>query len=449
MFAGHFRNIFSIPELRRKLLATFGLLIVYRIGFHIPIPGIELEKLAQFKKGTGAYQGILVFLSTISGGGLDSLSIFSLGIMPYISASIIFSLLVKVIPTLEEISKEGPSGQQKINQWTRMSAVPLCIVQSFFIIGLLRAPLQGPNNEQIFLIAQNAGMMFYISSVIAFTVGGIFLMWVGELITEYGVSNGISLLIMAGIVARAPSIISGMLNPLVGDPMTGQLVAFGFLFVLIVLGVTLVHEGQRRIPVQQAKHTRGRRVYGGQKSHMPIRVNQAGVMPVIFASSLMVFPSVILGKILSPGNAFLGLLAPTSFTYIILYIGMIYFFSYFWNSLMFQPTEMAKQMKEYGSFIPGIRPGRWTAEFLEKVMNRVTYVGAAFLAFIALIPNLLMVSMGLQKRVEFTAAYFLGGTGILIVVAVVLEFIQKVESHLMMRHYEGFIKKGGRGRTRR
>jgi preprotein translocase subunit SecY len=300
------------------------------------------------------------------------------------------------------------------------------------------------------LIPPDAGFGFYITTIVAFTAGGVFLMWVGELITEYGVSNGISLLIMAGIVARMPSVVIGMLNP--DDPamapQTVQVILFFVLFVAIVLAVTLVQEGQRRIPIQQARHVRGPRVYGGQRSHMPIRVNQAGVMPVIFASSLMIFPSVILDRLGLLGS-FGGLMSPSSWTHVVLYVAMIYFFSYFWNSLMFQPAEIAKNMKEHGSFIPGIRPGARTADFLERVMNRVTYVGAGFLAFIALLPNILMATMGLSTRAEQEVAFFLGGTGILIVVAVVLEFIQKVESHLMMRSYRGFIKdRGSRGRRR-
>ncbi len=452
MISEHFRNIFSIPDLRRKLLFTFGLLILYRVGFHIPIPELNLDQLSEFKEGRGAAQGILVFLSTISGGGLDSLSVFSLGIMPYISASIIFSMLVKVFPTLEEIQKEGASGQQKINQWTRMATVPLCVIQSLFIINLLSDPISVGSGRTIHLIPPGLGIGFWITSMVAFTAGAMFLMWIGEMITEHGVSNGISLLIMAGIVARLPTVALELVRPedASQDPFIGQMVVFFILFVAIVLGVTLVQEGQRRIPIQQAKNVKGQKVYGGQRSHFPIRINQAGVMPVIFASSLMIFPSVIISKLGFAHSTLGDLMQPSGWTYIVMYVGMIYFFSYFWNSLMFQPTELAKNLKEHGSFIPGIRPGRWTAEFLERVMNRMTYVGAGFLAFIALLPNVIVGLMGLNTAAQMQVAYFLGGTGILIVVSVVLEFIQKVESHLMMRSYRGFIKdRSGRGRSRR
>ena len=428
------RNIVKIPELRTKILWTAFFLIIYRIGSHIPIPGINLAELSRLLEsnnmvGGKALGGALVLLSTLSGGALSNCAIFSLGIMPYISASIIFSLLVKVIPSLEALSKEGASGQKKINEYTRYATVPLCLIQSIMIVKLFAS-----KNIGFSLIDPRAGFMFYFIAIVSLTSGTIFLMWLGEQISEYGIGNGISLLIMAGIIARVHVQVGIILQTEQGDQLRKFFILI-FLLCLVVAGVVYMTRGQRRIAVQQAKHTRGRKVYGGQRHFLPLKINQAGVMPVIFASSVIVFPMTIIAM---TGSKFS--LSARSFWYLVIYISMIYFFSYFWTSLMFQPNEMANNLKEYGSFIPGTRPGKRTADYLEKVMVHVTFVGAAFLALIALFPQLIIVSMRLEGYAS-VFAYNLGGTSILIVVGVVLEIIRKLESHLLMRHYDGFIKK--------
>ncbi len=444
MILESFRNLFRIPELRTKLLYTAFFLIVFRIGSQIPIPGIQLDVLQTLQKEGGmtdAFGNILTLFSTLTGGALANCAIFSLGIMPYISASIIFSLLTKVIPSLEALSKEGASGYRKINEYTRYATVPLCLIESLMIVKLLKRPiLQGA-----YLVADPTPGFGYFDflAIVTLTAGAIFLMWLGEQISEYGIGNGISLLIMTGIVARMPyqlgQIIAGKGE---GGTEIKKFLILMILFVIIVGAVIYMTYGQRKITIQQAKHTKGRRVYGGQKHSMPLRVNQAGVMPVIFASSLLVFPMTIASWFGADRGDLAGWFGWGTFSYIFSYILLIYFFSYFWTSLMFQPVEMANQLKEYGSFIPGIRPGDKTAEYLEKVMTRITFVGSAFLAMIALAPQI--ITMGLDIKDSGTQAfvYNLGGTSILIIVGVILDITQKLESHLLMRHYEGFSKKG-------
>ncbi|MDP7033710.1 MAG: preprotein translocase subunit SecY [Planctomycetota bacterium] len=452
MILDHVRNMYNIPELRRKIFITLGFLVIYRLGSHIAMPGLDQEAVKEFTKHIGgAAGGAMVMMAAIGGSAISQAAIFSLGIMPYISASIIFSLLAKVVPALEEISKEGASGQQKINTWTRYATVPLCLIQATFIVRYV-ANFKGGGIP----LVVDPGFGFMLTGILALTAGALFLMWIGELITEYGIGNGISLLIMAGIVAQVPTI-SEMLLDLGGRGFGRQgstkfiiILMLCGLFVVAVFGVVLMSQAQRRIPVQAAKHTRGRRVYGGNKSHLPLRLNMAGVMPVIFASSLLMFPVMIGSMFLRPDNNWLSdVFHPGGFWYTMFYLAMIYFFAYFWTSLMFQPTEMAHNMKEHGQFVPGIRPGRKTAEFLNFVMVRVTFVGAAFLALVAIFPQIIVLFLekvvlgGEQiKDAEVMAAQFLGGTGILIVVGVVLDLAQKVESHLLMRHYSGFMKKG-------
>jgi preprotein translocase subunit SecY len=430
------RNLVKIPELRTKILYTALFLIIYRIGSHIPIPGINMETLDKIKGqfGEGALGGILVLFSTVTGGALGNVAIFSLGIMPYISASIIFSLLVKIVPSLEAIAKEGPSGYRKINEYTRYATVPLCILQAWMIVKLLVRPHGG-----IYLVEPSqAGPFFELLAVITLTAGAVFLMWLGEQITEYGIGNGISMLIMAGIVARMPHEVRLIVQQAQQGEGLQKFFMLIVLFILVIAGVVYMTYGQRKIAVQQAKQTRGRRVYGGQKHFLPLKVNQSGVMPVIFASSVMVFPVTIV-SLLGMGEGFFSW---GGFWYIFFYILLVYFFSYFWTSLMFQPVEMAEQLKEYGSFIPGIRPGKKTAEYLEKVMVRITFVGAAFLALIALTPQLLSMTLSLDPgSYMLFFAYNLGGTSILIVVGVILDIMQKLESHLLMRHYDGFVKR--------
>lgn len=441
MILQSFRNLFQIPELRTKILYTAFFLIIFRLGSYIPIPGIDLDTLKEIiQKEGGNLENILILFSTLTGGALANCAIFSLGIMPYISASIIFSLLVKVVPSLEALSKEGPSGYKKINEYTRYATVPLCIIQSYMIVRLFRNWGTGAGSVNLFL---DSSLSFEILAVVTLTAGAMFLMWLGEQINEFGIGNGISILIMAGIVARMPHQVIDSITKGEGGTDIKKFVFLAILFVAVIAAVIYMTYGQRKIAVQQAKHTKGRRVYGGQKHFLPLKVNQSGVMPVIFASSLMVFPimiaSIITGLRRGDEEAWFSW---GSFWYIFIYILFIYFFSYFWTSLMFQPGEMSNQLKEYGSFIPGIRPGKKTAEYLEKVMIHITFVGAAFLSVIALIPQ--MVILGLDIKSQAMGAFIsnMGGTSILIVVGVILDVVQKLESHLLVRNYDGFVKKG-------
>ncbi|MCA9315306.1 MAG: preprotein translocase subunit SecY [Planctomycetes bacterium] len=431
-------NLFRIPDIRRRILVTLGFLLVYRVGWNIPIPGIDLDVLKSLGGGGGEGSDFAQLFGIISGGGIFSCALFSLGIMPYISASIIFSLLTKVVPSLEAVAKEGSAGQRKINQWTRLATVPLALVQAIILV----ANVYKSNNTPIHQPLLPDGFGLAILAVLALTAGTILLMWIGEQITEYGVGNGISLLIMAGIIARVPDAIVQMVHNTEGGLL--PFVLF-ILFIAVVIAVVYITKGMRKIPVQYAKLTRGRKVYGGQRHFLPIKVNQAGVMPVIFSSALLSFPSLIGSAI---GWTFMrNAFSQGTWTYTVLDIVLIFFFSFFWNSLMFNPAEMSKNMKEHGSFIPGIRPGKKTAEFLEKVMSRITLAGAAFLAVIASVPH--QVAGLISKDIPTAVAYFLGGTSILIVVSVALDLVDKLNSALLMRDYGGFIEGGdGAGRRR-
>ncbi|MCO5171783.1 MAG: preprotein translocase subunit SecY [Planctomycetes bacterium] len=430
-----FKNIFRIPDLRTKMLVTAGFMILYRLGSYIPIPGIDREALDRLlKQDAGGFADILNTISMLTGGALQQCTLFALGIMPYISASIIFSLLVKVIPALEAISKEGESGRQKINQYTRYATILLCLIQSVFIILWIQ-------NQDL---VREATIGFWLMTILTLTTGTIFLMWIGEQITEFGIGNGISLIIMGGIVADLPGSIFQFFQGVKAAVETGgnfpmeilKFVIFVALFLGVVVAVVIMQQGQRRIRIQQAKHTRNRRVYGGQRHYLPLRVNAAGVMPVIFAESLIVLPTAMLTPVLP---AIADVFARgESFWYLAVYISMVIFFTYFWVSLTFNPVELATNMKEHGSFIPGIRPGKKTAEYLESIMNRITFVGALFLAFIGVFPTVASKAMD----IDLVLTRFLGGTGILIVVGVALDVVQKIESHLLMRHYEGFMKTG-------
>jgi len=434
---GNFTNLFRVPEIRRRLGITLGFLLLYRIGWNIPIPGIDLNVIREMA-GEDQGNAFTALFSLISGGGLYSCALFSLGIMPYISASIIFSLLTKVVPSLEAIAKEGASGQRKINQWTRMATVPLAMLQAIIlVVNIYRSPVGA--GGQTFL---PDSFMLTISAILTLTAGTVLLMWVGEQITEYGVGNGISLLIMAGIIARVPQAILQLIEKTEGGFLPFTLLV---LFLVIVVVVVFITKGTRKIPVQYAKLTRGRKVYGGQRHFLPLKVNQAGVMPVIFASALLSFPQLI-GQAVGWGwleRAFqFG-----AWWYTTLNVVLIFFFSFFWNSLMFNPVEMSKNMKESGSFIPGIRPGKRTAEFLERVLGRITLAGATFLALIATLPQ--QAAMWISANVPPQVAYFLGGTSILIVVSVALDLVDKLNSALLMRNQGGFMgstagKRGGR-----
>lgn len=425
-------NLFRVEEVRKKILMTMALLGVYRLGIHIPLPGVDFQKLMAWGEniaGSGV-SSIIGLMSTLSGGSINSPSLFSLGILPYITSSIIMSLLVKSIPSLEALQKEGPAGQRKINQYSRLLTVPLCVVQATVVNVTIFSKMAAEGG-----VIPGYGMGFVVSSVVAMTAGTIFLMWIGEQITEYGIGNGASLLITAGIVADLPQAFGNMLERAQED--RGYLltaIVLMLMYVTVVVGVVYMTKGQRRIPMQQAKQMRGRRVVGGQRHYLPVKLNMANVMPVIFASSLLILPSTILGWISGKGGSG-GFLEYGGWWWITLEAGLIFFFSFFWTSMMFQPTEMASNLKEYGSFIPGIRPGKKTAEFLEKVMVRITLVGGFFLVVIAVLPTLVSRAMNVEQMIT----QFVGGTGILIVVGVTLDMVDKLNASLVMRNYEGFM----------
>lgn len=423
-------NIFKVPELKRRLLFTAVLLVVYRIGAHIPTPGIDAHALSSFFAQVSGT--LLGFFDLFSGGALRRLSIFALGIMPYISASIILQLLAVVVPYLEKLSKEGEHGRRKITQYTRYGTVLLSVIQGLGIAFGLES-MRSPAGE---VVVPHPGWSFRLMTTITLTAGTIFLMWLGEQISERGIGNGISLLIFAGIVVRMPEAIVGSFKLL----STGELRPWVFLGILVMMVVVvalviIMTLGQRRIPVQYAKRVVGRRVYGGASTHIPLRVNTAGVIPVIFASSIIVFPATIAQFIKHPWMQSLAqMLSPTTLVYNILYGAFIIFFTYFYTAIIFNPVDVADNMRKYGGFVPGIRPGGKTAEFIDKVLTRITLVGAIYLALISILPEFLIVNMNVP--------FYFGGTSLLIVVGVALDTVQQVEAHLIMRHYEGFLKKG-------
>ena len=435
-----FLNMFRIPELRHKLWITIGLLCIYRIGFHVPVPGVNYAAI----QGMAADQNFVFgIMNTLSGGAIGQCVLFALGVMPYISSSIIFSLLVKVVPALEALQKEGQSGVKKINQYTRWATVPICLVQSIFVI---RGMIMPAARDLISPTIMNNGtyLFFYqIVLMLTFTAGTLFIMWIGEKITEHGVGNGVSLIIMGGIMANLPSqyrILTGSLEP--GEQWQ-TLITLAVLYFAIVIGIVFVTKGQRRIPITHAKHVKGRRVYGQQKSYLPLKVNQANVMPIIFASALWIAPMALASV---PGFGWMERsLAWGSFWWMVGYCILIFFFSYFWTALMFQPNEVANNLKEYGGFVPGLRPGKRTADELERIMVRITLVGATFLCLISILPSL--VSSRFNNLPPSLAA-FLGGTSILIVVGVALDLVDKINSHMLMRNYEGFMSGGSSGWAR-
>jgi preprotein translocase subunit SecY len=449
MFA-KFATVFKIPELRKKIWLTLFLLFVYRMGFYITLPPIDQ---AQMKKNFSKMQEqgntlgqTLKLVELFSASSFGNSTIFGLGIMPYISASIILQLLGSVYPPLEKLQKEGEAGRKKINEYTRYLTVGLCFVQSYMWIHYISNAGGSSIVHKDF-----AGFYPTLVSAITMTAGTIFLMWIGEQIDEYGIGNGISLLIMAGILARIPRAVKDLYDSFLKDGVKlgtdrgiESLLILAILFVAVIVGVIFITQGQRRIPTQSAKHVRGRRVWGGQKQSLPLRVNQAGVMPIIFASSLLMFPSLILQQIsqTSLGNYWAVKQLSMSFggergyIYNVCYIALIYFFCYFWTAITFNPKDMANNLKDYGSFIPGHRPGKRTEEYLERVMVRITYVGAAFLALVAVIPTVIQGFL----NIDFVIASFFGGTGLLIVVSVGLDLVQKIDSHLVMRNYGGLLE---------
>jgi len=438
-------NIFKIADLRNKVLFTVGLLLIYRVGFHIAIPGFDMGAIAAAagaRDTESPFGRAAEMMQIFTGGNLDNSSLFGLGIMPYITASIILMLLQEVMPALKKLRLEGQTGYKKIQEYTRYLTVPICVIQSLMYMQLLGVYTYPGMRTQA-----------AIMGIFSMTAGTIFLMWLGEQIDEYGMGNGISLIIMAGIISRMPWAIQKLIGNVsfnVAAPAgsigpTKILVLVGA-FVFVVAGAILITQGQRRIPVQQAKMMRGRRMYGGQRHYLPLRVNHGGVMPIIFASAFMTFLPVIisqLGRIGALANSGIfmtlqGTMAPHAFTYNVVYMVLIFLFAYFWVAVQFQPKELAKNLRDSGSFIPGLRPGRRTAEYLETVMTRVTYYGGSFVAIIAVVPSVVMRLLGVDWRV----ATFLGGTGLLIVVSVSLDLVQRIEASLLMHSYEGFSETG-------
>jgi len=448
------RVVFTIPELRQKILLTLLFLAIYRVGWWIPLPIVDNVKMAEvLGQGDGGLGAILKQVATFSATQLDQASIFGLGIMPYISASIIFQLLSSVWRPLEELKKEGESGQKKINEYTRYATVILCLGQSwFFVRWLVTSEFVRPE----FLTDGGLPLRWYLVAVMTMTAGTVFLMWLGEQIDEFGIGNGISLLIMAGILARMPAAGLDLMRPLLQNGFKGlslgggadqmgveKLIVLVALFVGVICGVVFITQGQRRIPTQSAKHVRGRRVYGGTRQYLPLKVNQAGVMPIIFASSLLMFPGLLFTWIASMrpesnvlrdvANAFYN---HSSFLYNLMYVLLIYFFCYFWTAISFNPKDVADNLKSHGTFIPGYRPGKRTADYLEKVMVRITYVGAGFLAIVAILPTIVTNTV----NINYQLASFYGGTGLLIAVSVAFDLVQKIDSHLVMRNYRGLLE---------
>jgi preprotein translocase subunit SecY len=441
------RVVFTIPELRKKILLTLALLAIYRVGWQIPLPIVDAAKMREtYRLGSGGVGDIFNTVAMFSAAQLNMVTIFGLGIMPYISASIIFQLLGSVWGPLERLQKEGESGRKKINEYTRYATVVICIFQSWFYIhNFVVAPSRGGT----LLNPEFSSSLWVFIGVMTMTAGTIFLMWIGEQIDEFGIGNGISLLIMAGILSRMPSVVWNFIKNQSTNELGGgggkhgpeEILVLILLFIGIVAGVVYMTQGQRRIPTQSAKHVRGRRVYGGNRQYLPLRVNQAGVMPIIFASSLLLFPQMIFSYLGASGTSFWNELAGVftrynSLVYNVLYVALIYFFCYFWTAITFNPKDMADNLKNFGTFIPGYRPGRRTADHLEKVMVRITYVGAGFLAVVAITPTIISNLM----KIDPNMAQFFGGTGLLIVVSVAFDLVQKIDSHLVMRNYRGLLE---------
>ncbi|MHB8078387.1 MAG: preprotein translocase subunit SecY [Candidatus Krumholzibacteriia bacterium] len=423
---GSYQSMFKIPELKRRILFTALILVIYRLGSYIPSPGINIEALKEFF--ASQEKTLLGLYDMFAGGNLHQATIFALGIMPYISASIIFQLLQAVVPYFEKLAKEGEEGRRKINQYTRYGTVALALVQSFGISFAL---------ERMGNIVVHPGMGFRLLTMLTLTTGTIFVMWLGEQITERGIGNGISLIIFIGIIARYPNDALNTLQQLRSGEMHFIKLALILAFMAVVIGgIIAITQGQRRIPVQYAKKIVGRRIYGGANTHIPLRVNTAGVIPIIFAQSIIMFPGT-LGAMFRDNAFFEGLASlfrNTHPVYIISYTVLIILFTYFYTAVVLNPVDLADNMKKNSGFIPGVRPGKKTAEYIDKVLTRVTLPGAIFLAIIAVLPDLMINWLNVP--------FYFGGTGLLIVIGVGLDTLQQIESHLVMRHYDGFMSRG-------
>jgi preprotein translocase subunit SecY len=423
-----FSGASRIPELRRRLMFTALALAVYRIGVAVPTPGIDGQALASFfDAASGTLFGQF---NLFSGGAFERLSVFALGIMPYISVAIILDLLKVASPYLDELYKEGEAGRRKITNYTRYGTVGLSIIQGFMLATGFEK-MMAPGGAPIVL---EPGWYFRITTVITLTAGAVFVMWIGEQITERGIGNGISLVIMAGIVARLPSALSTT-GQFVRE---GEMSIFVLLFILLVAaavtgGIVYVETAQRRIPIQYARITRGRRVYGGQSSHLPLKINTSGVIPPIFASSILVFPATI-GTFMPQFKDYVQFLAPGGLVYDILYVVLIVFFCYFYTAVTFNPVDVADNLKKHGGFIPGIRPGRFTAEYIDRVLSRITLGGAIYVSAVCVLPTILIA--------RFNVPFYFGGTALLIVVGVAIDTIGQIETHLLTRNYEGFMRRG-------
>ena len=433
------RTIFQVPELRRRILFTLALFVVYRLGEHMPTPGVNAAALAgAFRSQANTLFGLY---DMFVGGAFSRATVFALGIMPYISASIILQLLGAVVPYFEKLRKEGEEGQKKITQWTRYGTVMISIVQSYaysiFLVNL--------GASQGLSVVPQPGFAFYFSTIITQTAGTILVMWLGEKITEYGIGNGISLIIFVNILGGVPNRLMQAIDSVrAGSLGVVQIAVILAIMIAVVAVVIVMTQATRKIPVQYAKRMVGRKMYGGQSTHIPLRVNTAGVIPIIFASSIMILPTTVAGFV--PPDHPLASLAqwfnPFGVLYNVLYAIIIIFFTYFYTAVVLNPNDLAENMRKYGGFIPGIRPGRHTAQYIDKVLSRITLPGAFFLAAVAVLPDIII---GLFK----VRAVGFGGTSVLIVVGVALDTLQQVESHLLMRHYEGFVKRGRiRGRSR-
>jgi preprotein translocase subunit SecY len=427
------QNIVKIPELRLRVLFTVMMLAVYRIGGHIPTPGINGEELSKFLTQQGG--ALMGFFDIFSGGALSRVTIFALGIMPYISASIILQLLTVVIPALQKLAKEGEAGRKKIIMYTRFGTIGISLVQSFGIA----VGLEGLN-QGVFI--QQPGWSFRLMTMITLTAGTAFIMWLGEQITERGIGNGISLVIFAGIVAQFPNAIIQTVQ-LVQSGELAFLVVLGLIIVMVavVAAIIFIERGQRRLPVQYAKRVVGRKVYGGQSTHIPLKINTSGVIPPIFASSIIILPATMTGFIdIKWVQDIAALLSPGSWLYTMLYVALIIFFCFFYTAVVFNPIDVAENMKKHGGYVPGIRPGKRTSDYIYYVLTRITFGGAIYLSVVCVIPELFIK--------WFNVPFYFGGTSLLIVIGVGLDTVSQIESHMLTRHYEGFMKKGRiRGRA--
>ncbi|MCD4743801.1 MAG: preprotein translocase subunit SecY [Desulfobacteraceae bacterium] len=434
MIDSSYQNIFKLPELKRKILITLALLFVYRIGVHVPTPGINAAALQSFFDNAAGT--LFSMFNMFSGGALDNLSIFALGIMPYISASIIIELMTVVVPHLEQLSKEGEQGRKKKTQYTRYGTVFLSLIQGFAI----SVGLESMTSPAGISVVMEPGWAFRLITIITLTAGTSFIMWLGEQITERGIGNGISLIIFAGIVARMPAALANTAQLIT----TGEMGLFGMIILAVVIlaviaFIVYMEQAQRRIPVHYAKRVVGRKMYGGQTSHLPLKINTAGVIPPIFASSIIMFPTTLAQFVDMPlMKDFSSLMNPGTILYYIIYVGFVIFFCFFYTAIQFKPDDVAENMKKNGGYIPGIRPGKRTADYIDKVLTRITLGGAIYVSAVCVLPTILMT--------KFNIPFYFGGTALLIVVGVSIDTVGQIESHLITGNYDGFLGRSGKNK---